>query len=302
MTHDELIAAGVWSGPVLEIRKRMAEYLVDGVRFGGMELKTKTASPNDTHLEKRVSEITTAALMFSYLKYESVGITSFDSSGKQLERPDLDVTLPDGSEIGVEVADVSDTDLRKHESGRNEIEIAVSDLLDSDHSFGAAMGNTYFSLNLNGVGAPSAQLASKSEARVIAEEIVAFVRTGDHRVSSNDFFASFPVKYPTLHGRAAQYHAEPWPHDPVFTLSDGAGTIGKVSGQRDLERVLNRHRVSAKVGYRNLPTWIVLFLTDPFEFFYNTIGSVQSAALPIDPFVRVCIMDAVARVLLIEKP
>ena len=146
MTHDELIAAGIWSGKILEVRQRMAEYTVDGVRFGTMELETKSGSPNDVHLEKRISEITTAAMVSSYLGYEGIQLISVSRDGKPLERPNLDARLPDGTYIGVEVADANESSQRKHESGRNLIEVAVGDLLDTDASFRMAMAECYFAL------------------------------------------------------------------------------------------------------------------------------------------------------------
>ena len=300
MTHDELIAAGIWSGKILEVRQRMADYTVDGVRFGTIELETKSGSPNDVHLEKRISEITTAALTFSYLRYEGVALISVGPGAKPLERPDLDAHLPNGAYIGVEVADVSETSQRKHESGRSLIEVAVSDLLDTDASFRRAMAECYFALTLNGIG-PSrpVQIGSKKEAKAIADEIVAFVRSGAHLASSGDYFSTFPAKYKTLHARGAQYHAERMGGGPHFTVSEGASAIGPVHRRDEVIRVLDDHRASA-AGYRPLPTWLFLFLTDTMEYFYNTIATVEASKPPIAPFVRAYLVDAAARILLLE--
>lgn len=301
MTHDELISAGIWSGKILEFRKRMAEYIVDGSRFGALCLKTKSGSDNDTHLDKRTAEISTACMLFSYLGYERIEIISLGHEGKQLERPDLDVRLPDGSLIGLEVADVSETIQRKHEAGRNLVELSICDLLDRDPSFKSAMGKVYFTVTLNGVGPyKRREIASKKEAQAIAAEIEDFIRSGQHMHLSNDYFESFSSGYPTLHGRGAQYHVEPWEHEPNLSISEGASTIGPAHRRDEVIRVLDDHRASARKGYRNMPTWIVLFLTDTLEYFYNTIHAVEAAKPPIDPFVRAYLMDAVARVLLIE--
>lgn len=81
-----------------------------------MPITTKTPSLNDKHLDKQTSEITTAARVFSLLGYESVEFITVGANGKRLERPDLDARLPDGAYIGVEVADVSETSVRKHDS------------------------------------------------------------------------------------------------------------------------------------------------------------------------------------------
>jgi hypothetical protein len=129
VTNDDLIAAGIWSGEYLEMRARMGEYLLDGSRFGVMELNTKSGSPNDVHLDKRTSEVTAACTLFSNLKMEDVHLRSIDPCGLPLERPDLDATIADGTVIGVEVADLSETRLRKHEAGRNFVETIITDML-----------------------------------------------------------------------------------------------------------------------------------------------------------------------------
>jgi hypothetical protein len=300
MTYDELIAAGIWSGNMLDVRQRMADYTVDGVRFGTIELETKSGSPNDVHLEKRISEITTAALAFSYLRYEGVALISVGPDAKPLERPDLDAYLPNGAYIGVEVADVSETSQRKHESGRSLIEVAVSDLLDTDASFRMAMAECHFALTLNGIGPNRpVQIGSKKEAKAIGDEIVAFVRSGAHLASSGDYFSTFPAHYKTLHARGAQYHAERMDSGPHFTVSEGASAIGPMHRRDEVIRVLDDHRASA-AGYRPLPSWIFLFLTDTMEYFHNTIAAVEASKPPIAPFVRAYLVDAASRILLLE--
>jgi hypothetical protein len=300
MTHDELIAAGIWSGKILEFRQRMADYPVDGVRFGTIELETKSGSPNDTHLEKRISEVTTAAMVFSYLGYEGVELTSVGLDGKPLERPDLDARLPDGTCIGVEVADVSETSQRKHESGRNLVEVSIGDLVDTDTSFREAMTECYFGLTLNGIGPHQpVQIGSKKEAKAIADEIVAFVRSGAHLAPSKNYFSTFPATCRTLHARGAQYHAEPMESGPHFAVSEGASAIGRMHRRDEVIRVLDDHRASA-AGYRALPTWIFLFLTDTMEYFHNTIAVVEASKPPIAPFMRAYLVDAAARILLLE--
>lgn len=301
MTHDDLIAAGIWSGAVLEFRKRMAEYLVDGLRFGSMEMSTKSGSPNDVHLDKRVSEISTACMLFSYLKISGLQIRSVDANGTTLERPDLDVTMSDGSVIGVEVADVSKTAQRKHEAGRSLIETTIADMLDLDLAFKASMESVYFALTLNGVGRYDRRgIESNKEARAIASEIAAFIKSGEHLKASEEYFASFSSAYPALHARGAQFHVDAWEHEPHFSVSEGASRIAPRNCRCEVLRVLNDHRASAAKGYRPLPTWIVLFLTDAMEYFYNTIAVIEKEPPPIAPFVRGYVMDAAARLLPLE--
>ena len=185
MTHDELIAAGIWSGKILEVRQRMADYTVDGVRFGTIELETKAALPTTCIWRRGYLKSRRPPWPFRTSRYEGVELISVGPDAKPLERPDLDAHLPNGAYIGVEVADVSETSQRKHESGRSLIEVAVSDLLDTDASFRRAMAECYFALTLNGIGPNRpVQIGSKKEAKAIADEIVAFVRSGAHLASS----------------------------------------------------------------------------------------------------------------------
>jgi hypothetical protein len=64
-------------------------------------------------------------------------------------------------------------------------------------------------------------------------------------------------------------------------------------------RVLDAHRTAA-AGYRALPIWIFLFLTDTMEYFYNTIATVEASKPAIKRFVRAYLVDAATRVLLLQ--
>lgn len=298
LTLDDLIAAGNWSGAALESRQLMAGYTVDGGRFGSMPLETKSGSSNDTHLGKRVSEIWTAALVFSYLGYHKLGLISVGQDGAQLERPDFDVQLPDGEYIGLEIANVSETLERKLEAGRNAIEVSVRDRIERDSAFRAAFGSYYITLTLSGPGSHAPDL-TRRETLAIIEDFVRFVSAGAHTRATSEYFSPFSAQYKTLYIRGAEYHAEPIADGPSFTVNEGAGTIGPTDRRDDVLRVLDTHRASAAT-YRPIPTWIFLLLTDTMEFFYNTVGTVERSKLAISPFVRGYLVDAVPRVLLIE--
>lgn len=296
MTHDELIAAGIWSGAILEIRQRMAEYIVDGVRFGTVELETKSGSPNDIYLEKGISEVTTAAMVLSRLGMENVELFSLDVSGKPLESPDLDAVLPDGRKIGIEVADVIATEDAKHGASRSGVEVVVADLIDNDPSFATAFGQFYFSTTLNGVGPHTpVKIGSKREMQSIADEVVRYIRCREHQSTDDEYFRDFPAAYETLRARGAQFHAERMDAGPYFSLSEGASAIGRVNHSAEVLRVLDKHRRQA-AKYRPGPTWMILFLTDSFEYFNNTIAAIATTKPPISPFERVYLMDSASRI------
>lgn len=298
MTHDELIAAGVWSGEPLAMRKRMAEYLVDSERLGQMEISTKSGSPNDIYMEKRVSEIVTAAMFLSRIGYEHAEISSFDANGKRLERPDLDVRLPDDQLIGVEVAEVLETHIGKHNAETNAVEVIVRDLLDNDAQFAAAFGRYYFNMTLNGIGPyPRAEIGSKKEAQAIASEAVRLIRAGYHKsepLEDEGYFRDIPKEYVTLHARGTQFHASEMDSGPHFSLSEGASTFGLPDHRGEVLRVLGKHCRSA-ITYRPGTTWLFLFLTDWKEYFRNTVGAIADLKPAIAPFERVYMLDSASR-------
>jgi len=295
MTHDELIAAGVWDGETLRIRKVMAEYLVDGGRFGAVDLATKSGSPNDVYVQKRISEIATAAMLLARLGYENVRLLSIDGDGKDLERPDLDCYLPSGEEVKIEVAEVVKSDAAKHDASRNLVNVVISDLIDKDATFAAAFGNFYFSLILNGIG-PQSQMpiASKKEAMAMATEIEQFIRSEVHRHATESYFRSFPPSCPVLYARGSTFNASELDSGPYFSMSEGSGAIGRSHQLPEVMRVLNGHRTSAAT-YRPGVTWIVLLISDTFEFFNNTIAEVIKANPPISPFERAYFLDGGGR-------
>lgn len=300
MTYDELIAAGIWGGQILALRQRMSDYIVDGVRLGAIELETKSGSANDVFLEKRIGEILTASLVLAQLGNENVQLTSTDATGKELERPDLDARLADGTEIGLEVADVVATRDAKHDAVMSGIEKDIRDLLETDPTFAKGFGNYYLTVTVNGVGPyPRAQVGSKKEATAMREEIVTFVRAGNHQVPTENYFSNFPPQYLTLFARGAQYNAEAWEHEPYFTMSEGASTIDTAYRPTDVLRVLERHRNSA-LTYRPVATWLILLLTDHLEYFRNTISEIARLNPPIHPFLKAHIADTAGRI--IELP
>ncbi len=296
MRCDELITAGSW-GPDLAIRRRMADYVVDGVRLGAIELKTTTGSANDVFLEKQSREIFTASLVLAKLGYQNVQLTSRDATGKRLERPDLDARLAGNVEIGLEVAIVEATLNAKRKTALYGIEKDIRDLLDADPTFAEAFGNYRLTVFVNGVGPyPRAHVGSKKEAIAIKGDIVAFIRAREHQAPTSGFFSDFPPKYTTLVSRGAQYHAEIWGEGPQVTICNGAGTIERTQ-LKDAIRILNRHRESA-LTYRPIATWLILFLPDPWD--RNIASGIARLNPPIDPFLKAYVADVALRI--IELP
>ncbi len=190
MTYDEIISSGRLAGQTLALWQRMADYSLDGIRLGSVELETKSGSANDVFLAKKIGEIHETSLVLARAGLEKLAFTSLDAMGKCLERPDLDVRLLDGTHIGLEVAHVVATADAKHDAEMSGIERSVHDALDSDSSFAKAFGDYYLDVTLSDIDTyPRSQIASKQEAALIKSEIMAFILDGEHqRALKNDLF------------------------------------------------------------------------------------------------------------------
>jgi hypothetical protein len=295
-SDDEIIARGdIWRGPILELRKRMADFIVDGVRFGELLPETKSGSVHDRRLTKRSEEIVTAAFILGRLGYERVHIFTRDADGKDLERSDLDVRFETGETIGVEVAQVSPTSRMKHDANIAVLEHAVRDLIETDSAFADDFGPYYLSVSQSGpLG--DREVANKKIGQRMVEEVVAFVRAQAHR--TNDDYGDEPdgwfgPEYPTLHARSATYYVTPAVYGPYFSVMDG-GTVNPNPETEEVIRVLDQHRRQA-ASYRRERNWILLYLPDTNEVFRNTVEATSRLKPDIAPFEQCHIADAVWR-------
>jgi hypothetical protein len=293
-TYDKMIESGHWSGKHLELRTRMASYVVDGQRLGSISWKSQSGSDVDPTLDKNAREILAAALTLAHLGCEDVSLRAHAADGKPLERPDLDATI-DGREIGIEVADVPGTP--KHDAMKNRIEIAITELLKTDAAFRSAFGNHYFEVNLNPIGRwEQVPIGGSKEAEAITAELVAFIRCG-LTMSAGANLKPFPPVYATLRARGCEYYLGSLESGAYFALGNGP-TIG-MSDHRfsNVMTVLDKHRDSARKGYRALSEiWMVLFLPDSDEFFRKTSDIVASRGLAIEPFKKCFLTDTVGTV------
>lgn len=160
-----------------------------------------------------------------------------------------------------------------------------------------AFGNFYLDVSLSDIDAyPRSQIVTRKEAAIVKSEIMAFTPGVEHQRALKNDLLRFSSAYPTLSERRARYYVEVCAEGPHFALSDGAGPIDPAFRPADVLRVLDRHR-SATSGYRTIQTWIILLLTDHFEFFRNTISGDRSFE-PIDtPIAKAYFADTAGRLL-----
>ncbi|HKU68849.1 MAG TPA: hypothetical protein VJP85_13830 [Candidatus Baltobacteraceae bacterium] len=277
------------------MRKHMAEFTVDGVRFGELLPETKSGSVHDRRLTKRSEEIVTAAFIFGRLGYQRVQIFTRDTDGKDLERSDLDVRFETGEIIGVEVAQVSPTSRMKHDANIAVLEHTIRDLIETDSGFADAFGPYYLSVSQSGpLG--DREVANKKIGERMVEEVVAFVRAQAHRTSDesgDEPNGWFGPEYPTLNGRSATYYVHPAAYGPYFSVMDG-GTVNPKPETEEVIRVLDQHRRQA-ASYRRRRNWILLYLPDTNEVFRNTVEAVSRLNPDIAPFEQCHVTDSVWR-------
>ncbi|SRR5579875_1060550 len=297
MTYDNMIATGAWAGRNLELRSRMAEYQVDDTRLGAIDWPSGGSSPDDMMLDRWSNEVLGVALVLGLLSHEGIRIQSRDKSGNKLERPDLDVALEDGALFGVEQADVTNTAQRQHEAESAKLTASIRRLIDSDSAFAKAFGNSHATIFLSSHVVGKHQIASKKERVSLQAEIERFFRDGEH-LNGGDR-QPFSANYPALHSRGATWHNSSSPI-PVFDIGHGATNASTYPAIRDIVRVLNDHRRAAE-AYRKTPLWIVLLLTDRWEFLRNTLNEVATLTPPIDPFERCYLTDDSGRVLELRR-
>jgi hypothetical protein len=176
-------------------------------------------------------------MIFGLLGLEHVVISSLDSTGAKLEKPDLDVTFSDGSTVGFEAADVVASRQGQHQSETAALRTFILDLRASDPTFDSAFGSHYISVFLSGPFTKNHQIG-RTERLAIQAEIEAFIRSGEHvngRTGSN-----FTATYPTLNTRGATWHSSAFPV-PGFEIGHGAGNGVGDPAVADILRVLGGH-------------------------------------------------------------
>jgi hypothetical protein len=269
----------------------IGSYECDGKPMREYELETVTGSQFDTRIKKPYKEVLTIAYVLSKLGFTKLKITSLDPAGKPLDRPDVDVCLPDGSTVGVEHADVMGTALARQDALFEEIEIAVSTRLVSDAQFSTAYGNSAVHVSLNGLP-PSAPLGGP-EATLIEAELLTFFASGAHAAASSSGNSEpFPNSAPKLFARGGRYSVLQ-SQDPEFHIGEGPQLISPADNlYDDVVRILDRHRNQAAT-YRGPRNWIVLFLPFATELFAKTIDAVKAKPPAITPFERAFIADGV---------
>lgn len=181
LTYDNLLAEGFWTGRETELRRLVAQYTADGTRLGSLVFETISPSINDPRLIPKRAEVEAVAYVIARLGHTNADLLTLDAQGRELERPDVDVTV--GSDHwGVEVAVAIDSDVAKGEAERLRIESAVRDLLVSDAAFGKAFGPGHLAVRLESDPQP----LGRSSATKVISELSEFIRRRDHCKGDDD--------------------------------------------------------------------------------------------------------------------
>jgi hypothetical protein len=291
-TDDEIIAQGdIWRGDTLELRQRMSDFTVDGVRFGAQLADTRSGSKHDRRLSKESEEVVTAAFILGRLGYSRVRLSSKDESGRKLERPDLDAKFEDGTTLGIEVAQVGTTGRMKHDANLASLEHRIRDLIDSDAEFSKDFGPYYLSVSPSSV-LGERDVANKRQVESMLAEVIAFIKAKGHQLDNdadreNGYFGR---EYPMLHARGATYYSSSAAYGPYFAVMDG-GTVNPNAEVGEVIRVLDSHRERAR-RYRVDRAWLLMYLADSNEIFRGTIAEIKKENPNIAPFEQCHLADA----------
>jgi hypothetical protein len=286
MRYDDLVASAASPSPpappprARDLYGRLAQYTVDGTKAGTIDW------PAD-RLDQTLNEIQGVMLIFGLLEYERVQITSLDQAGRKLEHPDLDVLLSDGTLLGIEQAEVTNMTQGKHEAEADKIAVTIRKLVSDDPSFAQAFGSHRVIVFLSSHAVGKHTIQSRKERFQIAAELERFIRSGAH--TSGKAQGTFPSRYPCLASRGATWGASP-SLSPAFDIGHGATNPSIMSMVPDVVRILNKHRDAAK-NYRNLSLWLMMNLTDRWNFTRKTLEKLSSESLDIEPFERCYIAD-----------
>lgn len=292
MRYDDLLASETSPSPpappprARDLYKRIAQYTVDGTRAGTLDW------PPD-RLDQTLNEIQGVMLIFGLLEYERLQITSVDQAGRKLEHPDLDVTLIDGTLLGVEQAEVTNMSQGKHEAETDKIAVSVRRLVSDDPSFAEAFGNHRVLVFLGSQAVGKHMIQSRNERLQITAEIERFIRAGEHATGKGQ--GSFLSRYPCLASRGATWGSSQ-SLSPAIDFGHSTTNPTLTSMVPDVVRVLNKHR-DAATNYRKLPLWLMMNLTDRWNFSRKTLEQLLSEHLNIEPFERCYIADDMGRLL-----
>jgi hypothetical protein len=291
-----MLRRGLWgTGEIARLRAIIAEYSLDSVRLGGIPFISKSGSPHDPVLEKKRAEVESASWALARLGIERVEFVSLDSIGNALERPDLDALVPKIGRLGIEVTEVIAPESAASEAERERIRRALLDEADKSAALASAWGGIYIQLTLNPPMA-NAPISGKAESLAIVDELRRFILCGDHLKGAGS--ASFGPSYPRLSGRGASFTASSLGGREI-SVALGAEFISSAVTPRQVVDILERHRRAAK-GYRQGPTWMVMFLSDWHELFRGTLDSIAANPPEIAPFSRCLLSDVAGR--LVDLP
>lgn len=290
-TLNQMLERGNFgNGRLAKIVRRMTAYTLDGRPYGDAPFESLSGSLNDFAPSQKRGEAATVAHVLSRLGIERADLRTIDSSGKELQKPDLDVVLDEGR-VGVEVADAVQTPLARKAAAVSMVQREVLDALGADKNLKAALGKSYLIVSLQSpLTVPANSDLGTKHVRPIVDELKRFLLAGEHRTTL-DRIMPFDGKYPALCKRAATFRSSLLKDTGTIAVSAGVHFISQGADTMELIDTLNKHCKKA-AKYRPGPNWIVLYLSDGDEIVRGTIEAIGQNPPPFDPFTRCFISDS----------
>jgi hypothetical protein len=236
-----------------EQRRRRTRFLslpYDGVPFGDHELRFRNADPTEIEYEKAFGE----AIAFGHLAV-AIGLDDrvANIENRTPPKPDLRVTLTDGTHVWIEVGRVTASESARYFGGIQKVNQHLRLLENADPAYLAEIQGRHVSVQL-----PTAPLSAK--ARQAADEIVMLLRSLDFEtVQRKALIQVDPGVTPYLASLGADYY-----------VGDGISTYVRASNGANCfdpnESVEDFYAMIVKKMQRtyavNGPLWLVLPLTD----------------------------------------
>jgi hypothetical protein len=285
----------MWTGREADLHRIVAEYKLDGRRFGGVVFETLSESIHDHRLAPKRAEVEVAAYILARLGYTEAKLNSLDARGSTLERPDLDVVLSGEPEsLGFEVAFGIRSSVAKADAEQLRIETTIRDRLDSDPVFRECFGLGHLSVQLESDRQP----LGRAVANKVVRELIAFIASCSHQNGTDDL--CFPASCATLCSRGASFSMIRDTGEPYFTAMHGSSIVDRRDSVSTVVNILNSHRKQAS-NYRRRRNWCAVQITDVSDIFRPTLARIAQLCPPIDPFEKVFVGNPSGRIIVLEE-
>jgi hypothetical protein len=267
---DDLTAMGITS----PIRSAVAEFTLDGVRFGQLSQVPRKSSVNETRLEKRSYyepyAVASALVALGYVRLEMF----------VHDKPDIRAVIGD-TVIGIEQADILDQGFADAKHTALDIERGVRDLIASRCELSEAMKG--LSLIVSFMHSP------KGHTRQLVTELTNLIEQRAFNSSSNSSFLPSLTDAPALFSSGARINVGATELGSSFAIMYGSGIHPIATPARELVREMLEKKQRLATKYDIRPLWLFMTVLDGMMLTANEVHEVATVAGSLEPFKRLVV-------------